>query len=135
MTNDRLFLLGMFALSLVVATSGFGNGKQTGQKNLETQAVTVEIKNLLFVPSELVVDAGTTINWVNLDPVDHDVTSGVSLIGRKTRNMKQTKFPDDKFSSGLFGKDKTFSVTFDVKGEYKYYCNIHPFMIAKIVVK
>ncbi len=87
------------------------------------------------MPSEVTVAAGTTINWVNLDPVDHDVTSGVSVIGRKARDMKQTKFPDNKFSSGLFGKDKTFSVTLDEKGEYKYYCNIHPFMIAKIVVK
>ncbi len=135
MPNARLFPLGMCALSLVFAISSFASGEQTGQENPETQAVTVEIKNLLFVPSELVVAAGTTINWLNLDPLDHDVTSGVSILGRQTRNMKQTKFPDEKFASGLFGKDKTFSVTLEEKGDYKYYCNIHPFMIAKIVVK
>ncbi len=134
MTHARLFLLGILTLSLV-ATSGFGSDEQSGQESSENRAVTIEIKNLQFVPSEVTVAAGTTINWVNLDPVDHDVTSGVSVIGRKTRDMKQTKFPDNKFSSGLFGKDKTFSVTLDEKGEYKYYCNIHPFMIAKLVVK
>ncbi|MFQ5660859.1 MAG: plastocyanin/azurin family copper-binding protein [Gammaproteobacteria bacterium] len=134
MMNARLFLLGMLTLSLV-ATSGFGSDGQSEQESPEHQAVTVEIKNLQFVPNEVVVPAGTTINWVNLDPVDHDVTSGVSIIGRKTRDLKQTKFPDGKFGSGLFGKDKTFSVTLGEKGEYKYYCNIHPFMIAKIVVK
>ncbi len=135
MPNVRLFPLGMFALSLAIATSGFGSDQQTRPENLETRVVTVEIKDLRFVPIELVVAAGTTINWLNLDPLDHDVTSGVSVLGRQTRDMKQTKFPDEKFASGLFGKDKTFSVTFEEKGEYKYYCNIHPFMIAKIVVQ
>ena len=135
MPNTRLFPLGMCALSLVIATSSFGSAEQTRHENPETQTVTVEIKNLQFVPIELVVAAGTTINWLNLDPVDHDVTSGVSVLGRQTRNMKQTKFPDEKFASGLFGKDKTFSVTLEEKGEYKYYCNIHPFMVAKIIVK
>ena len=95
----------------------------------------VEIRDLQFAPIELVVVAGTTITWRNLDTNDHDITSGVSVLGRQTRDMKQTKFPDDKFQSGLFGNGKTFSVTLEEKGEYKYYCNIHPFMIAKIVVK
>ena len=135
MPNARLFPLGMCALSLVIATSSFGSAEQTRDENPETQAVTVEIKNLQFVPIELVVAAGTTINWLNLDPLDHDVTSGVSVLGRQTRGMKQTKFPDEKFASGLFGQGKSFSVTFDAKGEYYYYCNIHPFMVAKILVR
>ena len=135
MPNARLFPLGMFALSLVIATSSFGSDQQTRPENPETRAVTVEIKDLQFVPIELVVAAGTTVNWLNHDPLDHDVTSGVSVLGRQTRDMKQTKFPDEKFASGLFGKDQIFSVTFEAKGEYKYYCNIHPFMIAEIVVK
>ncbi len=135
MPNTRLFPLSMCALSLVIATSSFGSAEQTRHENPKTQAVAVGIKNLQFVPIELVVAAGTTINWLNLDPLDHDVTSGVSVLGRQTRDMKQTKFPDEKFASGLFGKDKTFSVTLEEKGEYKYYCNIHPFMIAKIVVQ
>ena len=125
----------MCALSLVLAAPSFGSDEQALQENPETQAVTVEIKNLQFSPLELVVAAGTTINWLNLDPLDHDVTSGVSVLGRQTRDMKQTKFPDEKFASGLFGKGKTFSVTLEEKGEYDYYCNIHPFMVAKIIVR
>ena len=135
MPSARLFPLGMCAVSLVVATSSFGSDQQTRQDDPETQAVIVEIKDLQFVPIELVVAAGTTITWLNLDPLDHDVTSGLSVLGRQTRDMKQTKFPDDKFQSGLFGNGNTFSVTLEEKGEYKYYCNIHPFMVAKIVVK
>jgi len=95
----------------------------------------IEIKNLQFVPAEITVARGTRISWVNLDPVDHDVTSGVSITGRKSRGLQQTKFPDGKFSSGLFGKDKSFSMTFDDMGEYSYYCNVHPFMTGKIIVR
>ena len=134
MLSDRALALGFCALGFVFATTYslllFSPGTIVGIPDKS-----VEIKNLQFVPIELVVAAGTTINWLNLDPLDHDVTSGVSVLGRQTRGMKQTKFPDEKFASGLFGQGKSFSVTFDAKGEYYYYCNIHPFMVAKILVR
>ena len=46
-----------------------------------------------------------------------------------------TDLPDGKFASGLFGQDKTFPYVFDTKGEYPYYCNIHPFMVGKVIVE
>ena len=134
MINPRLLLPGMFLLALVSTSLAAADDKST-QNDTVKPTVTVEIKNIQFVPNEVTVSAGTTIKWINLDPVDHDVTSGLSINGRKSRGLKQTKFPDDKFSSGLFGKGKTFSITLDKKGEYQYYCNIHPFMTAKIIVK
>jgi len=97
--------------------------------------VKVGIKNLQFVPNNITVAPGTTIRWTNLDAVDHDVTSGTSITGRKARGLAKTRFPDNKFSSGLFGKDKSFSVTLDRPGEYTYYCSVHPFMTGKITVK
>ena len=129
------FVLGTVSLLLTFSSSGRAGGAPTEQSAAETSSITVEIKDLQFIPAEVTITAGTTVRWINLDPVDHDVTSGVSVTGRKTRSMKQTKFPDNKFASGLFGQDKSFSVTFDAKGEYNYYCNIHPFMVAKILVR
>lgn len=135
MTITRPLLIAMLALLLLLARSGFGSDDKLAEAGPESRFVTVEIRNLKFVPSELNVAPGTTIRWINLDPLDHDVTSGVSVTGRNTRNMQKTRFPDDKFASGLFGKDESFSVTLLEKGEYQYYCNIHPFMSARIVVK
>jgi len=120
---------------MIATAVAYGGDDSRGTKQELSDTVTIKIENLKFVPDDVVVSKGTTIRWINLDPVDHDVTSGKSLIGRATRGMANTKFPDDKFASGLFGKGKSFSVTFDKKGEYKYYCNIHPFMIARIVVE
>lgn len=134
MENARPYLLGMFVLSLLGAPA-FASDPLPQQESSSSPAVRVEIKNLQFVPSEVAIPAGTTIKWINLDTVDHDVTSGLSVNGRKARGLKQTRFPDKRFASGLFGTDKTFSVTFDEPGEYLYYCNIHPFMVARIKVK
>lgn len=134
MINAHLLPLTVLALSLVLLPAS-SSAVEEGQVSPEPSSVSVEIKDLKFMPDDIVVAVGTTINWVNLDAADHDVTSGVSVVGRASRGMKQTKFPDDKFSSGLFSKDKMFTVTFDEKGEYRYYCSIHPFMIAKIVVE
>lgn len=124
----------LLILSLL-ASSAFGSDEQSEQTSPENLTATVEIENLKFIPGELTVAAGTTIYWINLDQFDHDVTSGVSVVGRKSRGVKKPKIPDDKFSSGLFGKDKTYSFTLEEKGEYRYYCDIHPFMIARIVVE
>jgi len=135
MNRRRLFPLALVAATLIATALAYGGDDSRGTKHAQSETVTIEIENLKFVPADLVVAPGTTIRWINLDQVDHDVTSGKSLIGRATRGMAKTKFPDDKFASGLFGKDKSFSVTFDKKGEYQYYCDIHPFMIARIVVE
>ena len=51
------------------------------------------------------VPVGTTVRWVNHDPFTHDVTSGISILGREARQVEKTKLPDGKFSSGLFGKE------------------------------
>jgi len=95
----------------------------------------VKIETFKYHPTVIKIAPGTTVQWFNVDSVAHDVTSGESITGRKSRGLQKTKFPDGIFSSGLFGKNQTFSKTFDELGEYPYYCNIHPFMTGKIVVK
>jgi plastocyanin len=39
------------------------------------------------------------------------------------------------FKSAALDTDDTFSHTFAAPGEYPYICTIHPYMVAKIVVK
>lgn len=129
------FLFGTIALLLIFSSCGEATEPTAEQSSPQDSAITIEIKNIQFTPAVLTIDEGTTIRWLNLDPVDHDVTSGISITGRKARGMTQTKFPDGLFASGLFGQNESFSYTFKEKGEYAYYCNIHPFMVAKILVK
>lgn len=123
-----------FLLTAVLLFSSFV-GIGSAHDGHDPNVVIVKIENLKFVPEVITVKPGTTIQWINLDPIDHDVTSGTSIIGRASRDLKKTKFPDGKFQSGLFKKGQTFSVTVEEKGEQPYYCNAHPFMIGKIVVE
>ena len=69
---------------------------------------TVAIVNVAYEPRELTTVAGTTVTWINQDPVQHTVTAD-----------------DGDFDSGLFGLDEIFSRTFENAGTYAYYCIPH----------
>ncbi len=77
---------------------------------------TVEMVDLCFTPSTLRVDPGTTVTFVNRDPLEHTVV-GNGWGG---------------FESMAQG-DRT-SMRFDEEGIYAYACSIHPGMTGSVVV-
>ncbi len=123
----------LFAIAAVFIGLEYVHGDTVGTGKPGT--VTVMIKELKYSPEVITVKPGTLIKWVNEDNMPHDVTSGVSLTGRAARNVENPKEHDGKFKSGLFSKRKKFKLRLTEKGEYPYYCNIHPFMVGKIVVE
>jgi amicyanin len=85
----------------------------------DSNAVSVNIENFAYQPSELTVKKGTTVTWTNSDSVIHTVTS-----------------TDGRFSSsGDLGKDATHQAQFNEIGTYEYYCVPHPYMKGKVVVE
>ncbi len=72
-----------------------------------------------FVPDLLVVTAGTTVEFPNLDAVFHNVFSLA---------MQQP------FDLGMYGRGETRAVAFTQPGLVKIYCNIHPEMVAHVLV-
>ncbi len=82
---------------------------------------TVFISNYMFNPTPLQVKKGTRVTWTNHDIAKHTVTvdSGQAAGG-----------PD----SQLFGKNESFSFTFDSVGTYKYHCSPHPYMHGVVEV-
>jgi plastocyanin len=81
--------------------------------------VEVKIDNFAFMPTELTVAVGTTVEWVNRDDIPHVVVS------------------DDKktFKSRALDTDEKFSYTFTNPGTYAYFCSVHPKMTGKVIVK
>jgi plastocyanin len=77
----------------------------------------VGIENFNYVPADLTVDAGATVVWINHDDVQHTVTAS-----------------DNSFGSQAIDTDGQFTYTFTTPGAYTYFCVIHPFMTAKVVV-
>jgi plastocyanin len=80
--------------------------------------VRIVIENFVFVPSEITIPPGTKVTWINKDEAPHTATS-----------------VDKKFNSGGLDTDDKFSFVFNDKGEYQYFCALHPHMKATVTVK
>ena len=89
-----------------------------GEAAAAANSAAVSIDNFNFTPPTLVVAPGTTVTWTNADDSPHTVRE-----------------KDGKFKSAALDTDDTFTQSFTAPGEYQYFCSIHPYMTAKIVVK
>jgi plastocyanin len=79
----------------------------------------VTIKNIKFVPHDVVVRVGQKIRWVNSDKVAHNVTA-----------KKGGSFASDNLDAG-----DTFSFTPKKTGTISYVCTIHPGQTGTIIVR
>lgn len=85
---------------------------------VEAATVDINIDNFSFAPTSLRVRVGTQITWTNRDDIPHTV-------------VEEGK----TFKSRVLDTDEKFTFTPTKAGTYKYYCSIHPKMIAKLVVQ
>lgn len=76
-------------------------------------------RDTAFSPGALVVPVGTTVSFVNGDPIFHNVFSYSSAA---------------RFDLGRFPRGESREVTFGVPGVVKVYCEVHDFMRAVVVV-
>jgi plastocyanin len=93
-----------------------GNGGNGG--NGGPPASEVWIQGSAFNPVTLTVAVNTTVKWTNKDGITHTVTSDSNL-----------------FDSGNLSSNGTFPYTFTTKGTFTYHCNIHPMMMATVIVQ
>lgn len=77
----------------------------------------IHIKNLAYGTGSLTIKAGTTVEWVNDDPLAHTVVAA-----------------DSAFDSGSIEPGGTWRHLFSVPGVYTYACRPHPFMKGTITV-
>jgi plastocyanin len=77
----------------------------------------VDIRDFSFEPGRVSVPVGATVTWTNKDEDPHTVFSN-----------------DDVFKSKALDTDEMFSFKFTKAGTYKYFCSVHPKMVATIVV-
>ena len=77
-----------------------------------------------YIPATLNISAGTTVIWENNDAAAHLATSGTPDGG-----------PDGVFDSGMIMGAGTFEYEFSDKGEFPYYCIVHPWMVGTVTVE
>ncbi len=106
--------------------------KEAAKKPDETIRITRKFK---FKPNKVTIRAGQTVRWRNDSRTVHTVT----LDSRLVSDPENVSMPPDAkpFHSGNLIPKATFDHTFDVPGEYTYFCIPHEEagMVAKVIVK
>ena len=80
--------------------------------------VTVDIRDFVYFPADLTVNAGTTVTWVNYDSAPHTAT-GTS----------------DDWDTGRLDRNDSGSVVFEDPGSFPYLCIYHPNMKGLVTVR
>jgi amicyanin len=109
---------------MIVMMSGATGGMMGGGSNPADEAAVegvtqVRQQDFAFAPAHIAVAAGSTVTWTNRDGVGHTVTSNGG----------------GELQSPLLGQTETFSHTFNEPGQYRYYCEPHPFMRGLVTVR
>jgi plastocyanin len=81
------------------------------------EPVKIDQKGFRFVPHVTVIPTGGTIRFLNNDPEPHNVYS-----------------PEGRYNLGTWPTGETRDYTFKKPGIYTQLCNIHPDMLAYVVV-
>lgn len=153
----RRILAGVAAVGAVVAvaacsggsTSGANTGAATAISNVVsatnkeasavqsvgTQFSVKMLDTYKYDPPTLSIPKGATVTWTNGGTQPHSATDDPS----KAAKAADAALPAgvQPWSSGLLDPGKTWPHTFDVVGEYKYYCIPHETlgMLGTITVK
>ena len=77
-----------------------------------------------YIPLNLEVNTGTTVEWINDDSVPHTIQS----------QDEQGKIIG-LFNSAPLMTGEIFDYTFDKSGVYNYYCSLHPWRVGIITVR
>lgn len=99
--------------------NGYGSGSNQSPSSVApVTGDSVVIQNFAYQPANLQVKVGTTVTWTNQDTAPHSVT-----------------FRDSSLtSSRLLQKGDVYRYTFTKAGTFTYYCQVHPYMTAQVVV-
>jgi plastocyanin len=82
-----------------------------------TPAVVVHIHDFAYHDTPVTVHVGDTVEFINDDGDAHTVTAS-----------------DKSFDSGGLDTHESWSHTFTKPGKYAYFCALHPYMKAIVVV-
>ena len=82
-----------------------------------------EENNACYLPADITINAGDTVEWINIDTAAHTVTGGSPADG-----------PSGIFDSSLVMADAVYAFTFNDSGNYDYFCMVHPWMVGTVSV-
>ena len=128
----------IIGLSLSGMTFEISNPEETNFEDIDSQAEQTmeadviipmkvsrpgcDIEDICYIPSNIVVEKGKPVTWLNEDSSFHSVTSGFY------------PEPSGLFDSGHLDPYQSYTLSFDETGTYDYFCTLHPWMFAQVIV-
>jgi len=124
-------------LILVMGNSSFTHAEEF-TVNIPFGAYNPELNtptDVWYDPPIININVGDSITWKNNDSEAHTVTSGEGT-GRFEWMSQEGGFgnPDGIFDSGRFMPNESWTYQFEESGSYPYFCVIHPWMEAVVIV-
>jgi plastocyanin len=102
--------------------------------------VTIKMTNSNeFQPATIAVARGTTVTWINSGQAPHTVTGDPSKAANPTDAVLPSgarAWDSGQLNGGVLNSGQSFSYTFDMPGDYTYFCIPHESvgMVAHISV-
>jgi plastocyanin len=103
---------------LALGILALGAASHTTVHALTARSATVGIHEFKYGPAVITIPVGARVTWVNHDEEPHTVTAAAGT-----------------FTSVGLSHEETFTRTFTERGSYEYFCALHPYMKATVVVK
>ena len=100
------------------------DSQQTAQATGTGSSIVVQMNDQLrFVPTEITIKAGDTVEWRNIGLIPHTVTADP----RRAPSSRNIELPDsaEAFDSGWVTSGQSFHYTFSEPGVYRYICLPH----------
>ena len=138
MKNLKLMMLGLLLVpfAAVINMSNAFAQEATVIIPSGSQVAGCEAEDKCWEPATLEVSEGTTVTWKNEDGAGHTVTGATDPKDAGTWGsitIGGNKF-DTAPSPFLIAPGAEWSFTFTEEGEFPYVCQVHPWMIGKVIV-
>ncbi len=111
----------LIGAALALGACGGEEEEPAGGGAAAAGGVTIDMKDIKYVPADATVPVGSTVTWTNSDAVAHTVT--------------KESGPGPDFDSGTIAAGKTYEETFPEPGEIAYVCTIHPNQTGTLTVE
>lgn len=86
--------------------------------------VTIDMKNIMFTKSKVIISPNTNVKWVNMDGTVHFVNTQT--------HPEHTYYPPH--NSRSLEKGQSFDLTFETLGQYDYHCSAHAMQMQGSIV-
>jgi plastocyanin len=119
------------ALVPVLLTSACSNGG--GSAVAPTRAgATVELVLTEFAKTDVTIEAGQALTFVNANPITHVIVPGTFTVGMD--GLRTAETVDGAFTLTLSKKGQQAEHVFDTAGTFQFFCTIHKGMNGTVTV-